>query len=78
MGSLSLTHWLIVLAIALVIFGTKRVRNLGSDLGVALRDFRKGLHEPDSPDASAIKAESGASPNTVTVEEKDKDKRINK
>ncbi len=43
MGSFSLGHWLIVLLIVVLIFGTKRLRNIGSDLGGALRDFRKGL-----------------------------------
>lgn len=58
MGSLGLTHWLIVLAIAVVIFGTKRLRNIGSDLGVALRDFRKGLNEAEHSEPAQLKADS--------------------
>lgn len=45
MGGMSIWHWLLVLVIVLVIFGTKRLRNIGSDLGAAVRDFKKGLNE---------------------------------
>ncbi|UXI68608.1 Sec-independent protein translocase subunit TatA [Tahibacter amnicola] len=43
MGSFSIGHWIIVLLIVVLIFGTKRLRNMGGDLGSALRDFKKGL-----------------------------------
>lgn len=43
MGSFSLWHWLVVLLIVVLVFGTKRLRNMGGDLGTALRDFKKGL-----------------------------------
>ena len=43
MGGLSLWHWLIVLLIVVLVFGTKRLRNMGGDLGSAMRDFKKGL-----------------------------------
>lgn len=45
MGSLSIWHWLIVLAIVTLIFGTRRLRNIGGDLGAAIRDFRAATHE---------------------------------
>lgn len=37
----------LILMIAMVLFGTKRLRQVGSDLGIALRDFRRGLHQDD-------------------------------
>lgn len=43
MGSFSIWHWLIVLVIVLVIFGTKKLRNMGSDLGGAVKGFKDGV-----------------------------------
>ncbi|MEO7052943.1 MAG: Sec-independent protein translocase subunit TatA [Rhodanobacter sp.] len=47
MGLDSVWHWLLFLAIVLVIFGTKKIRNLGPDLGEAIRGFKKGLGGDD-------------------------------
>ena len=47
MGSFSNWHWLIVLAVVVLIFGTKRLRNIGQDLGEAVKGFKKGLSEED-------------------------------
>ncbi len=44
MGSFSLTHWIIVLIIVVLIFGTKKLRNVGKDLGGAVHDFKQGLN----------------------------------
>ena len=66
MGSLSIWHWLIVLVIVMLIFGTKKLRNMGADLGGAVRGFKDGMrHEGgDKP------AEAGATPQVTgkTVE----------
>lgn len=43
MGSLSIGHWLIVLAIVLLVFGTKKLRSIGSDLGGAVKGFKEGV-----------------------------------
>ncbi len=43
MGSLSIWHWLIVLLVVVLIFGTKKLRNIGSDLGSAVRNFKEGM-----------------------------------
>jgi sec-independent protein translocase protein TatA len=48
MGSLSIWHWLIVLAIISLVFGTSKLRNLGSDLGSAVKGFKEGVKEVDS------------------------------
>jgi len=43
MGSLSIWHWLIVLAVVVMIFGTKKLGNIGKDLGSAVRGFKEGV-----------------------------------
>ncbi|HWX65074.1 MAG TPA: Sec-independent protein translocase subunit TatA [Rhodanobacter sp.] len=56
MGFDSVWHWLILLVIVLLVFGTKKIRNLGPDLGAAIRDFKKGLSGDD--DAKQKEAEA--------------------
>ena len=53
MGGLSLWHWLIVLVIVVLVFGTKRLKNVGQDLGEAVKGFKKGMNddEKDKPKA---------------------------
>ncbi len=53
MGSLSIWHWLIVLLIAVVIFGTKRLGSIGTDLGTAVKGFRKAMADADAEDDEA-------------------------
>lgn len=45
MGSFSIWHWLIVLVIVLLIFGTKKLRNIGGDLGGAVKNFKEAMRE---------------------------------
>ena len=62
MGSFSIWHWLIVLVIVLLVFGTKKLRNIGSDLGGAVKGFKEGMKEGDSAgegDASQQKLAQG-------------------
>lgn len=47
MGSLSIWHWLIVLLVVVMVFGTKKLRNMGSDLGGAVKGFREGMREDE-------------------------------
>jgi sec-independent protein translocase protein TatA len=50
MGSFSIWHWLIVLLVVVLIFGTKKLRNIGSDLGGAVKGFKDGMKsDGDSP-----------------------------
>jgi len=50
MGSMSIWHWLIVLLVVIMIFGTKKLRNMGSDLGGAVKGFKEGMKsEEDAP-----------------------------
>jgi sec-independent protein translocase protein TatA len=54
MGSFSIWHWLIVLVIVMLVFGTKKLRNIGADLGGAVRGFKDGMREggEKSPEAA--------------------------
>ena len=67
MGSFSIWHWLIVLVIVLLIFGTKKLKNIGSDLGGAVKGFKEGMKE-EAPKLN----ESADSGHTIDVEVKDK------
>ena len=49
MGGLSITHWLIVLAVVVLVFGTKKLRNIGSDLGSAVKGFKDGMKGAEEP-----------------------------
>lgn len=49
MGSLSIWHWLIVLLVVVLIFGTKKLRNMGEDLGGAVKGFKEGMRADEVP-----------------------------
>ncbi len=55
MSSLSIWHWLIVLLIAVLIFGTKRLGSIGTDLGGAVKGFRKAMSDADDEDPKQLK-----------------------
>lgn len=57
MGGLSIWHWLIVLLVVVLIFGTKKLRNIGQDLGGAVKGFKEGVKGAET-EADAAKAES--------------------
>ena len=67
MGSFSIWHWLIVLVVVLLVFGTKKLRNLGSDLGGAVKGFKDGIK--DDPAKLSGSDEKGT---TIDAEVKDK------
>lgn len=48
MGSFSIWHWLIVLVIVMLVFGTKKLRNIGEDLGGAVKGFKQGMKEAEA------------------------------
>jgi sec-independent protein translocase protein TatA len=50
MGSFSIWHWLIVLLIIVLVFGTKKLKNIGSDLGGAVKGFKDGIKEGGAPE----------------------------
>ena len=70
MGSLSIWHWLIVLVIIMLVFGTKKLRNIGQDLGGALKGFKEGIKE--GTDKVSSEDQSGKQARTIDVEAKEK------
>ena len=75
MGSFSPLHWLIVLVIVVLIFGTKKLKNVGHDLGSAIKGFKEGMNDGASDKPSEQIAEkSGQTGQTVEGEIKEKSK----
>jgi len=71
MGSFSIGHWLIVLLIVVLIFGTKRLKSIGSDLGGAIKGFKKGMNEDeDKPSAEPPKRLESDEPDAEFPERK--------
>lgn len=73
-GGISGWQLLILLLIVVLVFGTKRLRNIGSDLGSAVKGFRKGMEDVEDAPADPEQISSGEMPaNTVDVSEKEND-----
>jgi sec-independent protein translocase protein TatA len=73
MGTFSIWHWLIVLVVVVLIFGTKKLANMGTDLGKAVRGFKEGVKSEEEAKATA-KLETGATGHTIDGEVKEKTK----
>lgn len=58
MGGLSIWHWLIVLVVVVLIFGTKKLRNIGQDLGGAVKGFKEGMKGAENEADAAKSAEA--------------------
>lgn len=74
MGSFSIWHWLIVLVIILLVFGTKKLRNIGSDLGGAVKGFKEGMKDGDKAADAAQAPPQVAGGQTIEGEVKEKTK----
>jgi len=80
MGSFSIWHWLIVLVVVVLIFGTKKLKNVGADLGSAVKGFKDGVRDGTGsadaaagvPPAQQVSTHKTADSNTVDVEAKTK------
>ena len=80
MGSFSIWHWLIVLLIVVMVFGTKKLRNMGGDLGGAVKGFKDGMKDgsqsaedkPVSQVSNAQAASQASDKTTIDVEAKQK------
>ena len=79
MGSFSIWHWLIVLVIVMLVFGTKKLRNMGSDLGGAVKGFKDGMRDGTEKPAEAaaapvqqVAASTAVPKETIDVEAKTK------
>ncbi|MEO8542468.1 MAG: Sec-independent protein translocase subunit TatA [Betaproteobacteria bacterium] len=80
MGSFSIWHWLIVLLIVVMVFGTKKLKNMGSDLGSAVKGFKDGMKDgtasaddlSSGPAAQVSNGSKTADKSTIDVEAKQK------
>ena len=70
MGSFSIWHWLIVLVIVMLVFGTKKLKNIGSDLGGAVKGFKDGVK--DGAKDGAADATKPTAPTTIDVQATEK------
>ncbi|MBX9868763.1 MAG: Sec-independent protein translocase subunit TatA [Burkholderiaceae bacterium] len=71
MGSFSIWHWLIVLIVVVLVFGTKKLGNVGSDLGKAVKGFKDGMKGEEEHPAQTVQAKTLADKGTVDVEAKE-------
>ena len=74
MGSLSIWHWLIVLLVIVLIFGTTKLKNIGKDLGGAIKGFKEGMKEggSDSPAPPKVEETKQVAGQTIDVQAKEK------
>jgi sec-independent protein translocase protein TatA len=72
MGSMSIWHWLIVLVIIMLVFGTKKLRNIGTDLGGAVKGFKDGVKEGTASGDKAVSDAASAAAKTIDVQAKEK------
>ena len=70
MGSWSIWHWLVVLVVVALIFGTKKLRNVGEDVGAAVKSFRKGLQDGNDKSEPQLKADPPAEAAAANAESK--------
>jgi sec-independent protein translocase protein TatA len=74
MGSMSIWHWLIVLVVILLVFGTKKLGNMGSDIGKAVKGFKDGVKGDEDKPAAGAPPSQVADKTTIDVETKEKNK----
>ncbi|MEJ2803360.1 sec-independent protein translocase protein TatA [Comamonas sp. BIGb0124] len=74
MGSFSIWHWLIVLLIVVMVFGTKKLRNMGQDLGGAVKGFKDGMKDGNEAENKQV-TESSALDSKPTIDVDAKEKR---
>jgi sec-independent protein translocase protein TatA len=74
MGSMSIWHWVIVLVVVMLIFGTKKIGNMGSDIGKAVKGFKDGVKGEEDKANPAAPASQVTDKSTIDVETKEKTK----
>ncbi|HEX9180735.1 MAG TPA: Sec-independent protein translocase subunit TatA [Burkholderiales bacterium] len=72
MGSLSIWHWLIVLLVVVLVFGTKKLRNIGTDLGSAVKGFKEGMKSGEEDKTEPAPPSQQISGKTIEGEVKEK------
>ncbi|RRU20472.1 Sec-independent protein translocase subunit TatA [Stenotrophomonas sp. 278] len=75
MGSMSLWHWVVVLVIVLLVFGTKKLTSGAKDLGSAVKEFKKGMRDEDAPPAQLNDQSRNTDSTTSSQNEHDRDRR---
>jgi sec-independent protein translocase protein TatA len=74
MGSMSIWHWLIVLVVVMLVFGTKKIGNMGSDIGKAVKGFKDGIKGDEDKPGTTVPPSQVADKSTIDVETKEKSK----
>ena len=78
MGSFSIWHWLIVLVVVMLVFGTKKIGNMGADIGKAVKGFKDGIKGDEdksaTPAAPAAPSQVAADKSAIDVDVKEKNK----
>ena len=74
MGTFSIWHWLIVLVVVVLVFGTKKLGNLGSDIGKAVKGFKEGVKTDEDTTATAKLEADAARGETIEGEIKEESK----
>lgn len=74
MGSFSIWHWLIVLLVIILVFGTSKLKNIGKDMGGAIKGFKEGMAEGTDakPGAQKVEESKQVSGQTIDVQAKEK------
>lgn len=68
----SIWHWLVVLAVVMLVFGTKKLRNIGGDLGSAIRGFKDAMNNPEPDEAEKARLAEGSKSEQQTVSDKER------
>lgn len=74
MGSFSIWHWLIVLAIVVLVFGTKKLRNMGGDLGGAIKNFKSSMKDGEAEADADARPAAELSQQRVDADARQQDK----
>jgi sec-independent protein translocase protein TatA len=72
MGSFSIWHWLIVLVVIILVFGTAKLKNVGKDLGGAIKGFKEGMKEGTDEVAQKVEDAKQVAGQTIDVQAKEK------
>ncbi len=76
MGSFSIWHWLVVLVIVVLVFGTKKLRNIGQDLGGAVKGFKDGMREANSEADADADQKKLSGQDTIDAEAREKSDKL--
>jgi sec-independent protein translocase protein TatA len=74
MGGLSIWHWVIVLLVVVLVFGTKKLGNMGGDIGKAVKGFKDGVKGEEEKPVVVVPPSQVADKTTIDVEAKEKNK----